>query len=54
MVGGLLKKGIITITKNKHVYYIVTPRFQNTYLVTYSDFSIEFFDLLPVFVLFYD
>ena len=28
----------------------VTPRFRNTYLVTYSDFSIVFFDLLPIFV----
>ena len=30
----------------------VTPRSQNTYLVTYSDFSIVFFDLLFVFVFF--
>ena len=28
----------------------VTPRSRNTYLVAYSDFSIIFFDLLPVFV----
>ena len=31
----------------------VTPRSRNTYLVAYSDFSIVFFDLLPVFVLYY-
>ena len=34
------------------LFYSVTPRFQNTYLVAYSDFSIVFFDLLSVFVLY--
>ena len=32
----------------------VTPRSRNTYLVAYSDFSIVFFDLLLVFVLYYE
>ena len=32
----------------------VTPRSQNTYLVAYSDFSIVFFELLPVFILYYE
>ena len=36
--------------RSKHV----TPRSRNTYLVAYSDFSIVFFDLLPVFVLYYE
>ena len=30
----------------------VTPRSRNTYLVAYSDFSIVFFDLLPVFIIY--
>ena len=33
---------------------VVTPRSRNTYLVAYSDFSVVFFDLLPVFVLYYE
>ena len=32
----------------------VIPRSRNTYLVTYSDFSIVFFDLFPVFILYYE
>ena len=32
----------------------VTPRSRNTYLVAYSDFSIVFFYLLPVFFLYYE
>ena len=32
----------------------VTPRSPNTYLVTYSYFLIVFFDLLPIFVLYYE
>ena len=32
----------------------VTPRSRNTYLVTYSDFSIVFFDLPSIFVLYYE
>ena len=32
----------------------VTPRFRNTYLVAYSDFSIVFFDLLLVFIPYYE
>ena len=29
---------------------LVIPRSRNTYLVAYSDFSIVFFDLFPVFI----
>ena len=32
----------------------VTPRSRNTYLVAYSNFSIVFFDLLSVFILYYE
>ena len=35
-------------------YMVVTPRSRNTYLVVYSDFFIKFFDLLPVFILYYE
>ena len=35
-------------------FVAVTPRSQNTYLVAYSYFLIVFFDLLPVFVLYYE
>ena len=43
------KRESITMASNENV----APRSQNTYLVAYSDFSIVFFDLLPVFVLYY-
>jgi len=47
-----LDNSVLKVTKGSMIV-IVTPRSQNTYLVAYSDFSIVFFDLLPIFVLYY-